>query len=110
MDTISLLLPPIAFVIVLAAAGLLSFAMSRLSIRQRAGQEGLEPYACGEDIPTHMIQPNYGQFLPFAVFFTILHVVALTLATVPSVAPGAFVMAAIYLVAAAVGLLILYRR
>jgi NADH-quinone oxidoreductase subunit A len=107
---INLLMPPIAFVIVLAAAGLLSFGMSRLSIRQRAGQEGMEPYSCGENIPTHMIQPDYGQFLPFAVFFTILHVVALTLATVPAVTPGAFAMAVLYLVGAVVGLLVLYRR
>ena len=110
MDPMNLLMPPIAFVIMLAVAGGVSFGMSRLSLRHRAGQEGMEPYACGEDIPTHMIQPNYGQFLPFAIFFTILHVVALTLATVPAMTPGTFVMAIVYLLGAVIGLVVLYRR
>ena len=30
------------------------------------------------------VQPDYGQFFPFAFFFTILHVVALMVATVPA--------------------------
>ena len=105
------LAPPIAFVVVLAAAMLLSWGMSRLSFRRARQAPGTaEPYACGEDIPTHMIQPNYGQFLPFAFFFTILHVVALTIATVPSGSRTTLAFALIYIIGAMLGLSVLYRK
>ncbi len=106
----SLLLPPIAFLIVFAAALLLSAGFKQLSLREAGPQKGVEPYSCGEVLPSHMIKPDYGQFLPFAVFFTVLHVVALTVATVPAWTLGSFVMALIYLAAALVGLTVLYRK
>ena len=106
----SLLMPPIAFVIVLAAALGLSYGFKALSLRRQGEAKGLGPYACGELLPTHMIRPDYGQFLPFAIFFTVLHVVALTVATVPVWTLSSFVMALIYLSAALVGLTVLYRK
>ena len=111
MNEISLLSPPLAFLIILAAAAALSFGLSRLGIKRRtlADSSG-EPYACGEDLPSHMIQPDYGQFLPFAFFFTILHVIALMATTVPVETGAAFVIAVTYLLGAAVGLSILYRK
>jgi NADH-quinone oxidoreductase subunit A len=110
MDGVSLLMPPIAFVIVLAASVLFSFGLSRLAFRGKQAAGAGEPYACGEDIPTHLIQPDYGQFLPFAVFFTVLHVSALVLATVPTETLTSFVMAVVFLLGALVGLTVLYRR
>jgi NADH-quinone oxidoreductase subunit A len=110
MEGISLLAPPIAFVIVLVAALLLSFGMSRLSFRLKGRQKGLGPYACGEDIPTHLIQPDYGQFFPFAFFFTILHVVAMMVATVPVETATSLLIAMVYILGAAVGLSVLYRK
>jgi NADH:ubiquinone oxidoreductase subunit 3 (subunit A) len=106
-----LLTPPIAFVIcLLVVLGLLS-ALSHLTFRGKRRTGGvLEPYACGEDIQTHMIQPNYGQFMHFAFFFTILHVVALTIATVPVKTQGALLFAILYILGAIVGLSVLYRR
>ena len=111
MSQVFLLIPPIAFGIVLLAVLGLSAAMSRLAFRAKSQSDATtEPYACGEDIPTHMIQPNYGQFLPFAFFFTILHVVALTIATVPVEAKGTLFFAGLYILGAIVGLSVLYRR
>lgn len=73
-----------------------------------------EPYSCGENIPTHMIQPDYTQFFPFAFYFTILHVVALMLAIVPATTVNTFakifIMAMIYILGAIIGLVVLYRR
>ena len=75
MQETTLFAPPIAFALVLVAALCLSWALSRLAIRKSTPASGTtKPYACGEDSPTHMAQPNYTQFLPFAIFFTILHV------------------------------------
>ncbi len=111
MNEISLLSPPLAFLIVLAAAAALSFGLSRLSFKRRALADASgEPYACGEDLPSHMIQPDYGQFLPFAFFFTILHVVALMATTVPVETLSSFTIAIVYLLCAIVALLVLYRR
>lgn len=68
------------------------------------------PYASGEEVADHRAQPDYGQFFHFAFFFTIVHVVALVVATVPGGVPAAAVLAAAFVLAAAVGLLVLYRR
>ena len=107
---VSLLSPPIAFVILLAAGGLLYWGMGRLAPKKRGRGDGLKPYACGEDIETHMIQPNYGQFLPFAFFFTILHVTALMVTTAAGATAAALAIALLYVLCAAVGLVVLYRN
>lgn len=106
------LFPPIAFLIALALTWLYYRAMAVF----RAGEEWADrpgkgkAYACGENLPTHRVQPNYSQFFPFAFFFTIMHVVALMTATVPGAVSGAIVFAALYLCASAIGLFILFRR
>jgi len=106
-----LLVPPIAFGIVLLAALGLSAALSRLSFRGKPRSGGAtEPYACGEDFPIPMIQPNYGQFLPFAFFFTILHVVTLVITMVPVETLATLAFAGLYVLGAVVGLTVLYRK
>ena len=113
--------PLIAFAIVLAAVAIFYSAMHLLSAgKRKKGSRGMGPYACGEELPTHMIQPDYGQFYPFAFFFTVLHVVALIATTVPAVLADAskvastygsiLVIAGIYVAGAAAGLTILYRK
>ena len=106
-----LLSPPVAFVIVLAAIGLFSLALSRLSFKRKDGPGDIgKSYACGEDVATHLMQPDYSQFFPFAFFFTVLHVVTLMVATVPVETMETLWIALIYLAGAAVGLFILFRR
>ena len=110
MDKI-LLSPPIAFLIMLAAVMALAGALSKLSFKPKKQEEGTgRAYACGEDMPTDLTQPDYSQFFPFAFFFTILHVFTLIVATAPVLTPQSFVMAAIYILAAITGLVILFRR
>jgi len=43
----------------------------------------LSTYACGEDIPGVKVQFGYRLFYVFALFFTIMHVAALVIATIP---------------------------
>jgi NADH-quinone oxidoreductase subunit A len=106
-----LISPPAAFLIVLLAVLGLSLALSRLAFRPKAIPKGLtEPYACGENLVDHMIQPDYSQFFPFAFYFTILHVVALMAATVPTETLGTFLIAVVYVAGGIVGLFVLYRR
>jgi NADH:ubiquinone oxidoreductase subunit 3 (subunit A) len=112
MDTL-LLIPPITFLVLLAFVALQSFGFKILAFRVN---KGLPPsgkykaYACGEDMPENRAQPDYAQFFPFAFFFTIMHVIALVIATVPQGSPVASGMAIAFLAAASVGVYILFRR
>jgi NADH-quinone oxidoreductase subunit A len=106
-----LLSPPVIFIIVLIIVFSLSKILSKMALKPKKVINGQsEPYACGENIPTHMIQPDYTQFFPFAFYFTILHVVALMLALVPAKTIETLVMAVIYIFGAIIGLVVLYRR
>jgi NADH-quinone oxidoreductase subunit A len=104
-----LLSAPVAFIIVLAAAGGIYYLLGRLAVEGKASKGKGRPYACGEEQPAEQGIPDYGQFFPFAFFFTILHVVALTVATVPAVTAGNLMIAIFYVASALVGLSVLYR-
>lgn len=85
--------------------------LSLLSYKTKDRHSGTcKSYACGENVPTHLMQPDYSQFFPFAFFFTVLHVVTLMIATVPVDTLRSFAMAVIYIGGAAIGLVILFRR
>ena len=68
MDKI-LLLPPIAFLILLIAGYLISLSFSKLAVKGHESAGKFEQYACGEDIPAQHLKPDYSQFFPFAIFF-----------------------------------------
>jgi NADH-quinone oxidoreductase subunit A len=109
--TTVLLSPPVIFIFVLVVVFSLSKILSKMAFKSKKITDGQsEPYACGENIQTHMIQPDYTQFFPFAFYFTILHVVALMVALVPARTPGTLVMAMLYIFGAIIGLVVLYRR
>lgn len=103
--------PPIAFLIILGATTLLALFLARCAFRNDHPAPGSKkPYACGEDMVQQQIQPDYSQFFPFAFFFTMLHVVALMIATVPIETVESFAMAVVYIAAAIVGLLVLLKK
>jgi len=107
-----LLLPALAFLVVLVIFLIQLFLMSRIAARGKSDVSGkCKAYACGEDVPDHRINPDYSQFFPFAFFFTIMHVVALVLATVPASAGGAsYGLAAIMILVALTSLSVLFRK
>lgn len=110
MDT-WLLLPPLAFIIILTFSMLLSLVSSAFASRPTANPAGkFKAYACGENVSDHRLQPDYSQFFPFAFFFTIMHVLALIITTFPTGTGRAVGIAVLYVLAAAAGLLILFRR
>jgi NADH:ubiquinone oxidoreductase subunit 3 (subunit A) len=76
-----LLSPPIAFVIFLVI-GLGIFGVGRLMAGKLKVVGGkLEPYACGENFEAEKFIYGYRKFYIAAIFFTIMHVAALTVAT-----------------------------
>jgi NADH:ubiquinone oxidoreductase subunit 3 (subunit A) len=105
-----LLLPPLVFIILLVVGYVLSLSFTKLAFKGHTSAGKLEQYACGEDIPATNQRPDYSQFFPFAIFFTIMHVVALILTTMPKDYSSGYILAAVFICSALVGLLILFRR
>ncbi|MDP2906103.1 MAG: hypothetical protein Q8O22_07375 [Candidatus Omnitrophota bacterium] len=107
----ALLSPPLAFLILTLAAGLIMHLSKRLAFSNpNPPEQSRKAYSCGEQFSGHLIQPDYSQFFPFAFFFTILHVIALVIATVPTETIGIFAVAVVYITGAITGLLILLRK
>lgn len=106
-----LLIPPIAFVIILSVSWAFLILLSRLSYKagKRSAGQG-KAYACGEDNYDPMSQPDYSNFFPYAFFFALAHVATLIMTTVPTENLRIFVLAAIYVAGAALGLYILFRK
>ncbi len=107
------LVPPVSFLVLLALVVLHVRGLSLLGPRKRPAvlpPGTSRPYACGEEVPDHRMQPDYAQFFPFAFFFTIMHVVALIVTTVPRGSGTASALAAAFLLSAAIGVWVLFRR
>ena len=106
-----LLSPPVVFIIVLLGVMAFAAALSKLAFKPKTKNPDIgKCYACGEDVKSHLMQPDYSQFFPFAFFFTILHVVTLIVTTAVIVSSATFYLAILYLLGAVVSLLILYRK
>lgn len=111
MEMTSLLLsPPIAFVLLFIGAVVDFMLLGILVIKGSERKGKTKPYACGEDIVHHRLQPDYGQFFSFAFFFTIMHVVAMIIATVPSGSISDSLFGAFFILSAATGLMALFRK
>ncbi|NLY75065.1 MAG: hypothetical protein GX075_07145 [Firmicutes bacterium] len=76
--------PPVAFIIFFAVGALIYLSGSRLAVKGKASRGKKTQYACGENVPAQRVQPDYSAFFPFALFFTIIHVTALIMGTLPS--------------------------
>jgi hypothetical protein len=106
-----LLVPPVALTLVVLVVWALSGASSTLGFKRKGARGALDkPYAGGETIQSHRVQVDYGQFFPFAFFFTILHVVTLVVATSPARTLESLAIALIYVLGALLSLFILFRR
>jgi hypothetical protein len=112
MSTATLLLiPPVALTLLIFFVWAFSAAMSPLAFKRKGPRGALDkPYAGGENLETHRVQPDYSQFFPFAFFFTILHVVTLIVATSPTGIAGSIAFAILYVLGALLALYILFRR
>ena len=73
-----------AFLFFLGAAALLFLLGRGMAPKPRKVGGKLETYACGENLPGFKIQFGYRLFFFIALFFTMMHVAALVIATAPS--------------------------
>ncbi|MDD2568216.1 MAG: hypothetical protein PHN47_05420 [Clostridia bacterium] len=102
-----MLFPPIAFLFFIIVSAAISKVSSKLAPQGNDAPWKFKPYAGGEEVTSHHVQPDYSEFFPYAFFFTVMHVVALILATVPA---ETIILPMIYVLAAVLALLILFRR
>jgi len=103
-----MLIPPLDFLLLFAVIAVFVWLSRGLSPRGVAHTAGKgEPYACGQEVSTGRIQPSYSDFFPFAFFFTIMHVAALMIGTIPA---GAVWLAAPFLAIAVLAIIILFRK
>ncbi|HVN75348.1 MAG TPA: hypothetical protein VMT19_03455 [Thermoanaerobaculaceae bacterium] len=106
MDLDILLSPPLAFAIGLGIASLLYLFGRAVGAKPQPSAGKLEPYACGENFQAEKFEFGYRRFFAAAIFFTVMHVAVLTIATVP---PGVYAFRALgYLVAIAAAISIVY--
>lgn len=76
-----ILTPPIAFVLYIALTGVL-FGFGRvLAGKTKESALKRSTYASGEEAPTAQAVPGYRQFFTVALFFAVLHLGVLILAT-----------------------------
>jgi NADH-quinone oxidoreductase subunit A len=110
VSTVNILLtPPIAFIIILLVAAILSRITVIFAAKGKDSAGKNKAYACGETPLTNRAQPDYAQFFPFAFFFTIMHVAVLIVTTMPQTTAG-LQIAVIYLIVALLSLFILFRK
>jgi NADH:ubiquinone oxidoreductase subunit 3 (subunit A) len=106
MDLSIILSPPLAFLICLVIS-IAIYGFGRLVEEKGTPNAGKnEPYACGENFQAEKAEFGYKKFYIAAIFFTIMHVAVLTIATMPGGA-GAY-RALIYLVVIAASISCMY--
>jgi len=79
-----ILSPPIAFLIFIGVGQLLYLLGRAMAPRTNMTDAKAAPYACGEDVPMGKAQISYKLFFSLAIFFTVMHVAALVVATLPT--------------------------
>jgi NADH:ubiquinone oxidoreductase subunit 3 (subunit A) len=96
---LNMLLTPLAGFVVFGAV---AYGLYRLGdlVAPKLKDEGgkLAQYACGEDMPAQKFQLSYKLFFYAALFFTMMHVAALVVATIPGGSPVLAVAGLVYLV------------
>lgn len=81
---VSLLVPPVALLAMLAIAASIMVLAKRMAPRGEPSSGKYRPYACGEDMEMPPIQPDYSGFFAVALAYSIVHVSVLTVATTPA--------------------------
>jgi NADH:ubiquinone oxidoreductase subunit 3 (subunit A) len=106
-----LFVPPVAFVVLFTVSIILFSLLSKFAYKNASESSGKrKSYSCGEDVPVPRVEFDYKQFYSFALFFTIMHVVALVLFMVPEGAMMTHGIAFVYLVGVVTGVVILFKR
>ena len=91
-----LLSPPIALILIFFAIAGISKLLSRYSKNLIKGEHEKDSYACGQRGVQNYVSPDYAEFFPYAVLFTLVHAAILLVATAPAhvtLLPSFFILA-----------------
>ncbi|MDD2214460.1 MAG: hypothetical protein PHR21_08005 [Oscillospiraceae bacterium] len=101
--------PPVVFGLFLLLFLLLLRLLDRYAVHGgTGGAHALDPYACGQRDFENYVNPDYTQFFRYAFVFTVMHVVALVIATAS--VSGLTVLPLIYVAASILSLAIIFRK
>lgn len=100
---------PVIFLLFAGLVALLSRLLRKKADATPGGEHELDPYACGQDEKTvaHYVSPNYYKLFAYAFFFTVMHVLVLTVATAPA---GQTLLPIAYILFGVLAMLMLFRR
>ncbi len=101
--------PPILFAIFISLGGLMLGVGKLISAKGKENPAKFIHYSCGEDLETPHLELNYHAFFRLALLFGILHIVVLVISTIPA-KMDMKILSVIYIVGAAVSILILLER
>jgi len=99
--------PPVVFCAFLLLFAVLLKRAGRFAARADSSERALDPYACGQRDFENYVNPDYTQFFRYAFVFTVMHVVALVIATAP---PDAAALPYVYVAAGIMALFIIFRK
>jgi NADH:ubiquinone oxidoreductase subunit 3 (subunit A) len=99
--------PPVVFLIFVVIFIVSSKVFSLYAPRNVQREHGLDAYACGQRNVQHYVNPDYSQFFPFAFFFTIMHVLALVVATASY---EALLLPVVYIASGILAMIIIFKN
>jgi len=102
-----ILFPPVAAAIILAVVYGLQRFFKHYSRHKVKDIHETEAYACGQRGVKNYVSPNYSEFYPYAVLFTLTHAIVLLVATAPA---GTSPAASIFILLALAMLYIVFRK
>ncbi|MBQ2698801.1 MAG: hypothetical protein IJF62_02570 [Firmicutes bacterium] len=98
---------PVLFIIFFLLAYLFIAFMGNYAAVGAESERKVEAYASGQRNARHRAAPDYSTFFPFAMFFTLMHVLTLVVTTAPS---SALALPLLYICVGLLALLIIFRR
>ncbi len=75
---------PVVFLVFLALFCVLYFLGGRMAPKANSLGGKLDTYSCGEEMPAPPFKISYRLFFYIALFFTMMHVAVLVVATIPA--------------------------
>jgi len=81
--------------------------LGRNAVHASSSREALSPYACGQKDFENYVNPDYTQFFRYAFVFSVMHVLALVVATAPR---EATLLPLSYIAAGVLTLTIIFRK
>jgi NADH:ubiquinone oxidoreductase subunit 3 (subunit A) len=102
-----ILFPPVAALIIFAVIYGLQRFFKHYSKHKVKDMHETDAYACGQRGVKNYVSPDYSEFYPYAVLFTLAHAIVLLVATSPT---STGILASLFIILALSMLYIVFRK